>query len=132
MSLKIRVITPDRVVWNTSADEVVLPCTAGQLGILAKHATLITTLEIGVLRIKLGDTWKPIVVFGGFAEVDDDKVTILVNGVEEVTSKDLALAKSALEKASEQLDSAQTDKEKIEASQNLKRVSARVNAITYL
>jgi F-type H+-transporting ATPase subunit epsilon len=132
MSLKIRVITPDRVVWNTSADEVVLPCTAGQLGILAKHATLITTLEIGVLRIKSGDTWKPIVVFGGFAEVDDDKVTILVNGVEEVTSNDLALAKSALEKASEQLDSAQTDKEKIEASQNLKRVSARVNAITYL
>jgi|TARA_B110000046_G_C12926455_1_gene369484 F-type H+-transporting ATPase subunit epsilon len=132
MSLKIRVITPDRVVWNTSADEVVLPCTAGQLGILAKHATLITTLEIGVLRIKSGDTWKPIVVFGGFAEVDDDKVTILVNGVEEVTSNDLALAKSALEKASEQLDSAQTDKEKIEASQNLKRVSARVNAITFL
>jgi len=132
MSLKIRVITPDRVVWNTSADEVVLPCTAGQLGILAKHATLITTLEIGVLRIKSGDTWKPIVVFGGFAEVDDDKVTILVNGVEEVTSNDLALAKSALEKASEQLDSAQTDKERIEASQNLKRVSARVNAITFL
>jgi len=132
MSLKIRFITPDRVVWNTSADEVVLPCTAGQLGILAKHATLITTLEIGVLRIKSGDTWKPIVVFGGFAEVDDDKVTILVNGVEEVTSNDLALAKSALEKASEQLDSAQTDKEKIEASQNLKRVSARVNAITFL
>ena len=132
MSLKIRVITPDRVVWNTSADEVVLPCTAGQLGILAKHATLITTLEIGVLRIKSGDTWKPIVVFGGFAEVDDDKVTILVNGVEEVTSNDLALAKSALEKASDQLDSAQTDKEKIEASQNLKRVSARVNAITFL
>ena len=132
MSLKIRVITPDRVVWNTSADEVVLPCTAGQLGLLAKHATLITTLEIGVLRIKSGDTWKPIVVFGGFAEVDDDKVTILVNGVEEVTSNDLALAKSALEKASEQLDSAQTDKEKIEASQNLKRVSARVNAITFL
>jgi F-type H+-transporting ATPase subunit epsilon len=132
MSLKIRVITPDRVVWNTSADEVVLPCTAGQLGILAKHATLITTLEIGVLRIKSGDTWKPIVVFGGFAEVDDDKVTILVNGVEEVTSNDLALAKSALEKASEQLDSAQTDQEKIEASQNLKRVSARVNAITFL
>ena len=97
-----------------------------------QHATLITTLEIGVLRIKSGDTWKPIVVFGGFAEVDDDKVTILVNGVEEVTSNDLALAKSALEKASEQLDSAQTDKEKIEASQNLKRVSARVNAITYL
>ena len=131
MSLKIRVITPDKIVWNTPAEEVILPSTTGQLGILSSHAPLITALEIGVLRVKLEDSWKPMVLLGGFAEVENNEVTILVNGVEEVTSNDLALAKSALEKASEQLDSAQTDKEKIEASQNLKRVSARGNAITF-
>ena len=117
MSLKIRVITPDKIVWNTPAEEVILPSTTGQLGILSAHAPLITALEIGVLRVKLEDSWKPMVLLGGFAEVE---------------AGDLAAAKSALEAASETLENAATDKEKIEASQNLKRVSARVQALTFL
>ena len=56
MSLKIRVITPDRIVWNTSADEVILPSTSGNLGILTSHVPLITSLDIGILRIKSGAT----------------------------------------------------------------------------
>ena len=123
MSLKIRVITPDKIVWNTPAEEVILPSTTGQLGILSSHAPLITALEIGVLRVKLEDSWKPMVLLGGFAEVENDEITILVNGVEEVTAGDLTAAKS---------ENAETDKEKIEASQNLKRVSARVQALTFL
>jgi len=109
-----------------------LPSISGQLGILTNHTPLITSLDIGVLRLKLGETWKPIIILGGFAEVEDDEVTVLVNGVEEVTSGDVNLAKSALEQASKQLENATTDKEKIEASQNLKRVTARVLALTYL
>lgn len=132
MSVKIRVITPDRIVWNTSADEVVLPSTSGQIGILTSHAPLITTLEIGVLRLKLDGNWKPIIVLGGFAEIEDDEITILVNGVEEIISSDLSEVKSALEKASENLTNAQTDKEKIEASQNLKKAAARLQAISFL
>jgi F-type H+-transporting ATPase subunit epsilon len=96
MSLKIRVITPDKIVWNTPAEEVILPSTTGQLGILSSHAPLITALEIGVLRVKLEDSWKPMVLLGGFAEVENDEITILVNGVEEVAAGDLAAAKSAL------------------------------------
>ena len=70
MSLKIRVITPDKIVWNTPAEEVVLPSTTGQLGILNDHAPLITALEIGVLRVKLENSWKPMILLGGFAEVE--------------------------------------------------------------
>jgi F-type H+-transporting ATPase subunit epsilon len=109
-----------------------LPSTTGQLGILNDHAPLITALEIGVLRLKLENNWKPLILLGGFAEVENNEVTILVNGVEEVTEGDLTAAKNELEKASMQLESAQTDKEKIEASQNLKKVSARVQALSFL
>ena len=132
MSLKIRVITPDKIVWNTPAEEVVLPSTTGQLGILNDHAPLITALEIGVLRVKLENNWKPLILLGGFAEVVDNEVTILVNGVEEVTEGDLTAAKNELEKTSIELENAQTDKEKIEASQKLKKVSARVQALMFL
>ena len=78
MSLKIRVITPDKIVWNTPAEEVVLPSTTGQLGILNDHAPLITALEIGVLRVKLENSWKPMILLGGFAEVENNEVTILL------------------------------------------------------
>lgn len=132
MSLTIRVITPDKVVWNKKADEAILPSTTGQLGILTSHAPLITALEIGVLRIKSENNWTPLVLLGGFAEVENNELTILVNGVEEIRDGDLSEAKAELEEASIRLESANTDKEKIEAAQNLKRISARVQALTFI
>lgn len=84
------------------------------------------------MRIKSGANWTPIVVLGGFAEVEDNEVTVLVNGVDEVASEDIDLAKAELEQASSKLENAQTDKEKIEASINLKRVSSRIKAMAFL
>jgi len=132
MSLQVRIITPDRIVWNTSAEEVVLPSTTGQLGILVNHTPLITAIEVGVLRVKIDKNWTPMVLLGGFAEIEDNQVTILVNGVEEVSTIDINEAKSALNEASEQLESANSSKEKIEASQNLKKASARLQAASFL
>nr|YP_009675030.1 ATP synthase CF1 epsilon subunit [Rhizochromulina marina]QDH81881.1 ATP synthase CF1 epsilon subunit [Rhizochromulina marina] len=132
MSLTIRVITPDKIVWNTTAEEAILPSTTGQLGILTSHASLITALEIGVLRIRVDNNWTPMVLLGGFAEVENDEVTVLVNGVEEIKEGDINAARAELEKASLILENAKTDREKIDASQNLKRISARVQALTFL
>ena len=58
MVLNIRVLTPDRVICSTTADEVVLPGLTGQVGVLEGHAALITALDTGLLRIKLDDKWK--------------------------------------------------------------------------
>jgi len=133
MSLTVKVITPDKVVWNMTAKEAILPSTTGQLGILTNHASLITALEIGVLRIRTEENWMPIILLGGFAEVEDDVITVLVNGVEELKDKDnMDEVRDELERASLRLENAETDKEKIEASQNLKRISAKVQALTFL
>lgn len=132
MAITVRIITPDRIVWNKSVEEVVLPSTTGQLGILSDHAPLITALEIGVLRFKVDNNWYPIILFGGFAEVEDNQLTVLVNGVEETLVKDIEATKVELEQASVTLESAETEREKFEASQNLKKVAARVQAMTFL
>lgn len=134
MSLTIRVITPDKIVWNTTAEEAILPSTTGQLGILTNHAALITALEIGVLRIRVENNWSPLVILGGFAEVENDEITVLVNGVDEIKTedKDINNARAELEKASMALENATNDKERIEASQQLKRISARVQAMTFM
>ncbi len=132
MAINIRVITPDRIVCSTTAEEIILPSTTGQLGILDGHAPLITALDIGVLRIKMDQKWTPMVLFGGFAEVDQDQITILVNDVEEAAVLNLNDVTVALEQATLALENAQTSREKIEASQNLKKASARVQAATFL
>jgi F-type H+-transporting ATPase subunit epsilon len=129
MSLNVRVITPDKVVWDADAEELILPSSTGQLGILTDHAPLLTALDIGVMRLKAGTDWTSIVLMEGFAEVENNKVTILCNGAEEASSIDLKTAQEELEKVTLLVDEATTKKEKIEAPIELRKAKARLQAV---
>jgi len=129
MSLNVRVITPDKVVWDASAEELILPSSTGQLGILSDHAPLLTALDIGVMRLKTAGNWTSIVLMEGFAEVEDNKVTILSNGAEEGSTIDSTAAQAELEKVTLLVDQAETKKEKIEATLELRKVKARLQAV---
>ena len=129
MSLNVRVITPDQTVWDAPADEVILPSSTGQVGILSDHAPLLTALDIGVMRLKTDGNWASIVLMEGFAEVEDNKVTILCNGAEEGSSIDAKTAQEELEKVTLLVDEATTKKEKIEATIELRKAKARLQAV---
>ena len=129
MSLNVRVITPDRIVWDANAEELILPSSTGQLGILTDHAPLLTALDIGVMRLKTGGNWISFVLMEGFAEVEDNKITILCNGAEEGASIDASTAQTALEKVTLLVDEAATKKEKIEATIELRKAKARLQAV---
>lgn len=129
MTLRIRVIAPDRTVWNADAEEVILPSSTGQLGILTGHIPLLTALDIGVMRVRIEKDWIPIVLLGGFAEIENNNITILVNGAEEASEINPEKAKINLEKAMSLLAEAETNKEKIEATQQIRKARARVQAI---
>jgi len=129
MSLNVRVITPDKVVWDAEAEELILPSSTGQLGILTGHAPLLTALDIGVMRLKADAGWTSIVLMEGFAEVEDNKVTILCNGAEEASSINLNTAQTELEKVTLLVDEATTKKEKIEATIELRKAKARLQAV---
>ena len=132
MVMSIRVLTPDRVICSTKAEEVILPGLTGQVGILDGHATLITALDTGLLRIKLAEKWTPIILCGGLAEIDRNQVTVLVNDVEELSSIELNEATAALEKATSAIENAETSKARLDASIELKKAAARVQAVSYL
>ena len=132
MVMNIRVLTPDRVICSTTADEVILPGLTGQVGILDGHATLITALDTGLLRIKLAEKWTPIILCGGLAEIDCNQVTVLVNDVEELSSIELNEATKALEKATSAIENAETSKSRLDASIELKKATARLEGINYL
>ena len=129
MSLNVRVITPDRIVWDANAEELILPSSTGQLGILTDHAPLLTALDIGVMRLKSDAGWVSIVLMEGFAEVEDHKVTILCNGAEEGSTIELKTAQEELEKVTLLVDEATTKKEKIEATIELRKAKARLQAV---
>lgn len=86
MSLNVRVITPEKVFLASETEQVILPSVTGGIGILTGHAPLVTVLEPGVLRYENNGSWTPAVLYGGFAEVENNQVTVLVNGAEEVLS----------------------------------------------
>ena len=129
MSLNVRVITPDKIVWDALADELILPSSTGKIGILTNHAPLLTAIDIGVMQLKSDAGWTSIVLMEGFAEVEDNKVTILCNGAEEGSSIDLKTAQEELEKVTLLVDEATTKKEKIEATIELRKAKARLQAV---
>jgi F-type H+-transporting ATPase subunit epsilon len=130
MTLTVRVIAPDKTVWDSTAEEVVLPSTTGQLGILSGHAPLLTALDTGVMRVRPGKEWVAIALMGGFAEVEADEVTILVNGAERGDGIDLDAARTAYNDAQARMNQVQSGsrQEQIQALQALKRARARLQA----
>nr|QCI04455.1 ATP synthase CF1 subunit epsilon [Antithamnion hubbsii] len=132
MTLQIRVIAPDQIVWDANAEEIILPSSTGQLGILTGHIPLLTALDIGVMRVRIENEWQPIILLGGFAEIDNNNITILVNGAETISEIDVEKVKDNLEKATQILAEAKTNKDKIEATQNLRKARARIQATNVL
>jgi F-type H+-transporting ATPase subunit epsilon len=132
MVMNIRVLTPDRIICSTTADEVILPGLTGQVGVLEGHAALITALDTGLLRIKLNQTWTPIVLYGGLAEVDKNQITILANDVEELTNLKFSEATKDLEIATSVAEKAETSKARLDASIALKKATARLEGLNYV
>lgn len=132
MTITVRVISPDKTVWDASAEEVVLPSTTGQLGILTGHAPLLTALDTGVMRVRpeKNQDWVAIALLGGFAEVDEDEVTVLVNGAERGDKIDLEEARTAYTQAQTRLSQvASGDRQgQFQANQAFKRARARFQA----
>jgi F-type H+-transporting ATPase subunit epsilon len=104
MVLTVKIIAPDKVVWDGTADEVILPSATGELGILSNHAPLVSALGIGVLQVKSKGQTTKLAVMGGFVEVENNEITILANGAaqsdqinEQETREQLARAQKMLE-----------------------------------
>src|SRR4028119_1491595 len=122
MTLTVRVISPDKTVWDAAAEELVLPSTTGQLGILTGHAPLLSALDTGVMRVRDGKNWVAIALMGGFAEIENNDVTILVNGAERGDKIDKEAARTAYTEAETRFNQVQNSdnrQEKIQAAQAL-------------
>ena len=132
MTLTVRVVSPDKIVWDATAEEVILPSTTGQLGILSGHAPMLTALDTAVMRVRPSTTqdWVAIALMGGFAEVENNEVTILVNGAERGDKIDQEAARTAYTQAQAKVNQSAnaTRQEQMQATQAFKRARARFQA----
>jgi F-type H+-transporting ATPase subunit epsilon len=83
--LRLRLYTPEQELLDADVEEVTAPGAYGEIGVLPKHAALVTTLEEGVLSYKRGGSITRVRIGGGFAEVRDDVMTVLADSGEAVS-----------------------------------------------
>nr|YP_009911246.1 ATP synthase CF1 epsilon subunit [Polystichum tripteron]QLD21454.1 ATP synthase CF1 epsilon subunit [Polystichum tripteron] len=128
MALNLRVMAPNRIVWNSEVWEIVPSTSSGQIGILPNHAPLLTALDMGVSKIRHDGQWSAMAPMGGFAMIDNNQVTILVNEAERAAEIDPDEARRTFQAA--QADSAKAGGKKrvIEANLAFKRAKARLEA----
>jgi F-type H+-transporting ATPase subunit epsilon len=129
MTLNLRVMAPNRIVWNSEVQEIILSTNSGRIGILPNHAPLLTALDIGIIKIRLNEKWSTMALMGGFAMIDNNKMTILVNEAEKANEINLQEAQEAFRIAQTKLSQSEGRKQVIEANLTLKRAKARLEAI---
>lgn len=102
-SLRLDIVTAERVVYSQDVDMVIAPGVEGQLGILPHHAPLMTTLQAGELRVKRGGEEDSLAISGGFLEVRPDRVIVLADAAERAEEIDMARAEAAKQRAEQRL-----------------------------
>lgn len=98
-TLRLEMVTPYKQVLAVDVDEVTAPGTLGEFGLLPGHTPMLTTLKIGELTYRQGSETFHVAVNWGYVEVENDKVTVLVETAEPADQIDLARAKAALSRA---------------------------------
>lgn len=132
MSLNIILYTPNKTMCNTVSEEIFLPTPDGEICIQPRHQQLVSALSIGLLRFKEGSAWNLFVVMGGIVEIKYDSVHIYSIKAEQVNLVELNDIQQRLAQAEEQLKNAKSDQEKVDALQNLQRISALLKATSYM
>ncbi len=127
-TFQLEIVTPEKKVVATTAEEVQSPGKNGYLGILPGHAPLITELAVGEITFRdaSGSNEQRLAVAWGFAEVLPDKVTILAETAERPSEIDVARAREAKTRAEERLASGDTTVDVERALDALQRADTRI------
>ncbi|MFZ5855890.1 MAG: ATP synthase F1 subunit epsilon [Chloroflexota bacterium] len=103
MTIRCEIVSQDRMVFEGDVDIVVLPGSAGEMGILPHHAPLLTTLKYGFIKVRKQGNEEIFAVSGGVAEVQPDIVTVLADAAENIEEIDVTRAEQARQRAQEVL-----------------------------
>ena len=125
--LKLDIVTPYKKVLSEEVEEITATGTLGEFGVLPGHAPFLSSLKIGELSYKRGGTVHHMALNWGYFEIEEDKVTVLVETAERADEIDLERAKAAMGRAEAALKKlTPEDKEFVKYEAALERALIRV------
>ena len=126
-TFQLEIVTPEKKVVDTAAEEVQIPGKNGYLGVLPGHAPLITELSVGEITYRENATEQKLAVAWGFAEVLPNTVTILAETAERPSEINVERARKAKERAEQRLTSGDTSVDVDRALDALHRAETRLD-----
>jgi len=129
-TIKLDIVTAERVVLSEEVEYVSAPGIDGVLGILPRHAPLLTALNVGELHYRKAGQEFSFAIGGGFMEVRPDHVTVLADVAESVDEIDEQRAEQARQRAQQSLkEKPRTDVEFVRIEQSLRRAELRLKIV---
>ncbi len=128
-TLRLEIVTAERVVYADDVDVVVLPGIEGQLGILPHHAPLLTALQPGELMTRKGREETYIAISGGFVQVLGNKAIVLADAAERSEEIDEQRAQDAVRRAQERLTDRTADMNLEVALAAMRRAQTRLRVV---
>jgi F-type H+-transporting ATPase subunit epsilon len=126
VTVPLRVVSVERSLFEGDVDFIVANGADGELGILPRHAALMTSLKPGTLKITQGDKETLLFIGGGFLEVLPDRVTVLADTAERAEEISVERAEAARKQAQEKLAGTLSTAEEVEFQQALAMAEARL------
>ena len=130
MSFKLNIVEPDGVFYEGEIDMLEFNTTEGEIGVLPGHIPMTVIIKPGIMTIyETGKDEKKAAIHAGFAEILQDKVTILAEVVEWPEEIDTARAEAAYERAQERIQQKDPGTDMVRAEAALLRAMARINLV---
>lgn len=126
--IQLDIVTPQKLVYSDKIDMLEGPAIDGLIGILPRHAPLVTAMKIGVLKVRKGGEDTEIAISEGFMEVQPDKINLVVRTAELPEEIDVERAEAAKERAKERLESERDNIDFVRAEASYERAIARLKA----
>ena len=124
----LKIIASDKVFYEGRCRKLIIPAPDGQKGILPNHENMVIAIVVGTAKVQLAgeDEWRDLAVGTGFAEIVNNRVTLLVDTAERPEDIDIRRAQEQQERAEEQMRQKQSIQEYYHTQASLARAMNRL------
>jgi F-type H+-transporting ATPase subunit epsilon len=129
--LNFALVSPERELFHGDVDQVVVPGSEGEFGVLPNHAPVMSVIKPGALRVIDGGAERRIFVNGGFADVTPDGLTVLAEEAIDLADVDAAQVEQDLKAAVEDLRDAANDAQREAAQRKVERLEGLKAALAH-
>ena len=128
-TLQLEVVTPDKTVVSEAVEMAVCPGVEGEFGVLPQHVSLLSALKIGDLRYRVNGKDEHVFISGGFADVNNNVLSVLAESAEKAKDIDEARAQAAKERAEKRLAEKSDNVDEARAYSALARAIVRLQIV---